>query len=52
MEMHCDESKPTPLWQQVLLVVAPVIAGVAGELVKEWLAHRRAQRAGKGPKPS
>lgn len=42
--MNCNE-RPPPLWAQVLLAIAPVIAGAVGEIVKEHLAHRREQLA-------
>jgi hypothetical protein len=44
----CD-SKPPPLWAQVLLAVAPVIVGGVVEMVKDHIAHKREQSARQEP---
>lgn len=42
VESPCEERRP--LWHDVLLAVAPVVAGVAAEAVRDWLNRRREQR--------
>ncbi len=39
-----------PLWQELVVAVAPIITTAVCDGVKGWVEHRRAARDGKPPK--
>lgn len=38
-------------WKELAIAVAPVVAGIIGDAVRDWLHHRRQQQAAMQPDP-